>query len=252
MLRYNRITCTWKHFIMPMYQREATKCCTWCLKFQGTERGNAILKGRSKKGVWQEWYLQQLGGGLTTGPLFTKRTDVLPQDLVKSRSRVDTFWIALKFDRHIDRSAVEMPVKCQSDKISITPNLVASIFGGKTSYWLVNRGPGVVITHDCSGYLSVLYEKLWIPLPQQIIYLGENLVDLGMRCHPQWLWNGTSLTTGGLFYKSNTQCRIKSSIAQHILCRFQQHHHSTKMCKWWQCTWWYPHPKLIEHGEWCQ
>ena len=36
------------------------------------------------------------------GPLFTKRTDVLPQDLVKSRSheiRVEIFPIALQFDR---------------------------------------------------------------------------------------------------------------------------------------------------------
>ena len=50
----------------------------------------------------------------TSGPLFTKRTDVLPQDLVKSRSRairVETFPIAaLKFDRHIGSSAAELPV----------------------------------------------------------------------------------------------------------------------------------------------
>ena len=50
----------------------------------------------------------------TSGPLFTKRTDVLAQDLVKSRSRairVETFPIAaLKFDRHIGSSAAELPV----------------------------------------------------------------------------------------------------------------------------------------------
>ena len=50
-------------------------------------------------------------------PLFTKPTDVLQQDLVKSRSRdirVKTLPIALKLD---------MPVKFQSDTIIITPNL---------------------------------------------------------------------------------------------------------------------------------
>ena len=48
------------------------------------------------------------------GPLFTKQTDVLLQDLVKSRSyeiQVETFQIALKFDRHLCSSAAEMPVK---------------------------------------------------------------------------------------------------------------------------------------------
>ena len=48
------------------------------------------------------------------GPLFTKRMDVLPQDLGKSWSRkirVWTFSVALKFDRHLGSSAV----KFQSD-----------------------------------------------------------------------------------------------------------------------------------------
>ena len=59
----------------------------------------------------------------------SKRTDVLPQDLMKSRSRkilVQAHPIALKFDRHIGNSADEMPVKCQSDGIIIKPNLAAS------------------------------------------------------------------------------------------------------------------------------
>ena len=65
-----------------------------------------------------------------SGPLFTKRTDALLQDLVKSagKPRVSgsDVSIALKFDRHIGSSAAEMPVKFQSDMIIITSNLVAS------------------------------------------------------------------------------------------------------------------------------
>ena len=59
-------------------------------------------------------------------PLFTKPTDVLQQDLVKSRSRdirVKTLPIALKLDRYLGSAAAEMPVKFQSDTIIITPNL---------------------------------------------------------------------------------------------------------------------------------
>ena len=62
-------------------------------------------------------------------PLFTKWTDVLPQDLVKPRSleiEVDTFPIALIFDRHLGSSAVEIPVKFQNDTIIIASNLAAS------------------------------------------------------------------------------------------------------------------------------
>ena len=57
------------------------------------------------------------------------RTDVLPQDLVKSRIReiqVYTFPIPLKFDGHFDSRATEMFVKFQSDTIIIASNLVAS------------------------------------------------------------------------------------------------------------------------------
>ena len=62
-------------------------------------------------------------------PLFTMRTDVLPQDLGKSRSReiwVSIFPIALKFDSHLGSSAVEMPVKFQSDTIIIPCNPATS------------------------------------------------------------------------------------------------------------------------------
>ena len=63
------------------------------------------------------------------GPLFTKRTDVLPQDLVKSLSheiRVKTFSIATKFDGHFSSSASEIPVKFQSDTIISTSDIAAS------------------------------------------------------------------------------------------------------------------------------
>ena len=36
---------------------------------------------------WGGYYCYLLDKNLETGPLFTKRTDVLPQDLAKSRSR---------------------------------------------------------------------------------------------------------------------------------------------------------------------
>ena len=64
----------------------------------------------------------------STGPLFIKRTGVLSQDLVKSRSReirVKTFPSALKFDRHLGSSAAEMPTKFQSDTIIATSSLAA-------------------------------------------------------------------------------------------------------------------------------
>ena len=61
---------------------------------------------------------------------FTKQTDVLPQDLVKSLSReirLQTFLIALKIDRHLAAEiAAEMPVKFQNDMIIIISNFVAS------------------------------------------------------------------------------------------------------------------------------
>ena len=63
------------------------------------------------------------------GPLFTKRYDVLPPNLVKSRSREigcynDRF--ALKVNRHLGSGAAEVPVKFQNDGTSLNPNLAAS------------------------------------------------------------------------------------------------------------------------------
>ena len=62
-------------------------------------------------------------------PIFTRRTEVSPQDIVKSRSREIGCYndhIALKFDRHLGSVAAEVPVKFQSDWKSLNPNLAAS------------------------------------------------------------------------------------------------------------------------------
>ena len=53
-----------------------------------------------------------------------------------------------------------LPVKFQSDMIIITPNHAAPRlreFGGKTSYRVVNRGPG-----GLPPYSSSLFSKLWL------------------------------------------------------------------------------------------
>ena len=57
-------------------------------------------------------------------PLFTKQTDVLPQDIAKYRSheiRVYTISIAPKFDRHLGSSSAKMLIKLQSDTIISRP-----------------------------------------------------------------------------------------------------------------------------------
>ena len=73
------------------------------------------------------------------------RTDVFPQDILKSPSCKIQVW------KFLISSAAEMPVKLQSDTISITSNLVASSnascgfmrVGSKMSYCLVTTGPGL-------------------------------------------------------------------------------------------------------------
>ena len=61
-------------------------------------------------------------------PLFTKRTNVLLQDLVVSPSCEIRVWIlrmALIFDRYLDKSAVEMPEKFENDTIIMISNITA-------------------------------------------------------------------------------------------------------------------------------
>ena len=65
----------------------------------------------------------------SSGPLFTKWMDVLPQDLTKSRSREIVCYadrIALKFDWHLGSATAEVPVKFKSVWESLNPNLAAS------------------------------------------------------------------------------------------------------------------------------
>ena len=73
--------------------------------------------------------VSEMGLNMLPGPLFIEQTDVLSQDLVKSRSReirILTFLIAIKYDRHLGSRAAEMPVKFQIDTIIMTSNLAAS------------------------------------------------------------------------------------------------------------------------------
>ena len=61
--------------------------------------------------------------------LFTTRTDILPQDLVKIQSREIEFYIdciALKYDTSLGNAAAETPVKFQNDCKKSEPNLAAS------------------------------------------------------------------------------------------------------------------------------
>ena len=44
-----------------------------------------------------------------------KRTDILPQNLVNYQIHWETCPIAIKFDKRLHSSAVEMPVRFQSD-----------------------------------------------------------------------------------------------------------------------------------------
>ena len=63
------------------------------------------------------------------GPHYNIRSDVLSWDLVKSRSRETGSLnnrMALKFERHINRSTAEMLVKFQSDRTIVDTNLTES------------------------------------------------------------------------------------------------------------------------------
>ena len=62
----------------------------------------------------------------TLGTLFIKRADVLPQDLVMSRSRQIWIWLFQSFWNSTGSSTADMPVKFQCDTTIITSNLVAS------------------------------------------------------------------------------------------------------------------------------
>ena len=62
------------------------------------------------------------------GSLFTKRADLLSQDLVNSRSRKIGFYndrYAVKFNRNLGSATTEVHVKFQRDWKSLNPNLTA-------------------------------------------------------------------------------------------------------------------------------
>ena len=80
--------------------------------------------------------------------LFTKWTDVLLSNLVKSRSReIGCYndYIVLIFGRLLGSAAAEVHVKFQSDWRSLNPNLAASRSCGETSVRIVNRVAGFSI-----------------------------------------------------------------------------------------------------------
>ena len=86
------------------------------------------MRDDSEGSLWEEfrWNEHRL-----VGPLFTKRTDVLPEKLMKSRSHEIGWYddrIALKFDRLLGGTAAEGSVKFQSDWKSLNPNLAVSRF----------------------------------------------------------------------------------------------------------------------------
>ena len=96
------------------------------------------------------------------GPVYTKRTNVLPPTLANSRgSEIGSYngRISLKFNRHLGSTAAEVPVKFQSDQKSLNPNIVASRrLHGNTYVRLVNRGPWTL----CGVYFS---ERVFMNLP---------------------------------------------------------------------------------------
>ena len=64
-----------------------------------------------------------------SGPLFTKRVEALPQNVVKTRVREIGYYNdrnALKFDRHLGSAAAKVPEKLQSDWKCLISNLAAS------------------------------------------------------------------------------------------------------------------------------
>ena len=90
-------------------------------------------------------------------PLFTKRTDVLQHDLVKSRSRKIGCYhdrVALNFDRHLGCAAPEAPANFWA--IGKVWNWISRLRDStrscdKSSVRLVNKGPGLEGRVSVSG-----------------------------------------------------------------------------------------------------
>ena len=112
---------------------------------------------------------------ITYGPLFTKRQDVLSQDIVKSRSREDRFKIfpvALKFDRHLGSNAAEIPLKFKRNTTIITSNLAVSRLH---EIWLSCRWlpQGDEIARDCSFALIFA-----VCVNEYIPYSSSNFINV--------------------------------------------------------------------------
>ena len=114
----------------------ATKFCTWhdscavvaCAKICcDLMTSNGVMARQSFHRIWIAGKKPLVKRA--PEPLFTKRWDVLPPNLVKTRSREVGCYndrVALKSDRHLGVNAIEMPVKFLSDRNSLNPNLAAS------------------------------------------------------------------------------------------------------------------------------
>ena len=91
--------------------------------------------------AWGEGNVWMSLASSASGPLVTKWTDVLPQDLVKSRSRKIQVYTFLKFDRHIGNSAM-VENSCTSHIIQVHEIPLCNAFT-----WMVRATiQGILIT----------------------------------------------------------------------------------------------------------
>ena len=94
---------------------------------------------------WVDICVRLIRGRQDPGLLFARRWDVVPPNLLKSRSRELSCCndrSVLKFDRHLGSAAAEVLAKFQSDWKNVKSRLRDfTRFCGKTSVRLVNRAP---------------------------------------------------------------------------------------------------------------
>ena len=120
------------------------------------------------------------------GPLFIKRRDVLPQDLLKSRSRKIGCYngrlAAPKFNRHFHqrccRGAFQISERLERCKAEFPAASKPHEISGKTSVRLVNRGPAVLaLFHENKIVRWTLFSYL------QIINALALLIQKGDMLH---------------------------------------------------------------------
>ena len=106
----------------------------------------------------------------TLGLLLTKLQDIVLPNLVKSRRREIVWYngcIALKLDRHLGRSVVEMPVKFQSHWKVYTWNLRhrdLTRSRGNAPYRLMKRDPGEIISSSNRSNFGNMLDIFQCPL----------------------------------------------------------------------------------------